>query len=145
MELVTSPEPNFALMPTALRVGDRVRFVSPASTPERSALWLALAAIVGAALLDRRTGHRPVGAEHAAVTVLGLEQLAARRALVEILAGIGAHRLGLRRPAIRAGQRRQKDNRRRGGRHIGPSIQNVSAISATADATEIRVTTLANA
>lgn len=39
MDLVTSPEPNFALMPPALRVGDKVRFVSPASTPEREAVF----------------------------------------------------------------------------------------------------------
>ena len=39
MELTASPEPDFALMPPLLRVGDTVRFVSPASTPEREAVF----------------------------------------------------------------------------------------------------------
>jgi muramoyltetrapeptide carboxypeptidase len=35
MELTALTEPDFALMPPLLRIGDKVRFVSPASTPER--------------------------------------------------------------------------------------------------------------
>ena len=35
MELTALPEPDLALMPPLLRIGDKVRFVSPASTPER--------------------------------------------------------------------------------------------------------------
>jgi muramoyltetrapeptide carboxypeptidase len=37
--LIASPELDFALMPPILRVGDTVRFVSPASTPEREAVF----------------------------------------------------------------------------------------------------------
>ena len=38
MELAASPELDHALMPAPLRPGDKVRFVSPASTPEREAV-----------------------------------------------------------------------------------------------------------
>lgn len=35
MDLATSPEPDLALMPAPLAIGDKVRFVSPASPPPR--------------------------------------------------------------------------------------------------------------
>ncbi len=35
MELTTLTKPDLALMPSLLRIGDKVRFVSPASTPDR--------------------------------------------------------------------------------------------------------------
>src|ERR1043166_10267938 len=41
--------------------------------------------------LDRRTRHRPISAEHAAVARLGLEPLAAARAVIEEPAGVGGH------------------------------------------------------
>src|SRR5260370_3918104 len=47
---------------------------------------LAPAAVLGPALLNGRTRRGPIRAEHAAVALLGLEQLAARGALVKVLA-----------------------------------------------------------
>ncbi len=38
MELITIPEDQFAVMPPKLQVGDKIRFVSPASTPEKEAV-----------------------------------------------------------------------------------------------------------
>lgn len=55
-------------------------------------------------ILDRRAGHGTVGAEHAAVARLGLEQRVAAFALVEPLAGVGGHGFGLDVAAQRAGQ-----------------------------------------
>ena len=54
--------------------------------------------------LDRRTRHRPVRTEHAAITRLGFEYRVAALALVEPLAGIRGHPLSLDVPAHRAGQ-----------------------------------------
>src|ERR1051326_322116 len=62
----------------------------------------------GAALLNRRTGHRAVGAEYAAITRFGLEPLAATLAVVEKPAGIGRHSLTGLVPAQRTGDRRFK-------------------------------------
>ena len=61
-------------------------------------------------LLDRRTGHRAVGTEHAAIAGLGLEQDVAALAFVEPLAGIGGHGLGFDMTALRAGQRGFKND-----------------------------------
>ena len=63
-------------------------------------------------LLYRWTRHRPIRAEHAAVTGFGLEAAAATRAVIEELAGVGGHRLGGLMPASRA---------REGGREYHPA------------------------
>ena len=47
-----------------------------------------------AVLLDRRTRHRAVGAEHTAVPRLGLESGSTPGAIIEELAGVGRHGLG---------------------------------------------------
>src|SRR4051794_5940162 len=65
-----------------------------------------------ALLLNRWTRHRPIRAEHAAVTIFGLEATAAPRAVIEELAGVGGHRLGGLMPASRA---------RDGGREYHPA------------------------
>src|SRR5713226_7390737 len=57
----------------------------------------------GARLLHRRTWHRAVGTEHAAVSRFRLEAGAASLALIEELAGIGRHGFHARGPATRAG------------------------------------------
>src|SRR5215472_17721764 len=62
--------------------------------------------------LYRRTRHRSVGAEHAAIARLGAQEFAAARTFVEILARIGRHGLGLRRTAGRAGDRGIRDHSR---------------------------------
>src|ERR1700732_5350767 len=41
--------------------------------------------------LYRRTRHRSVGAEHAAIARLGAQELAAASAFIEILARVGRH------------------------------------------------------
>ena len=58
---------------------------------------------LGGADLHRRTRHGRVGAEHAAVAGLGLEDHPAVPAIVEPLAGVGRHRLRLAVPARRTG------------------------------------------
>ena len=73
--------------------------------------------------LDRRTRHRPVGAEHAAVARLRPQRRAALRARIENPAGIRRHRLRFRRCAVRAGDDRFKDHRSlpkacRGSAHV---------------------------
>lgn len=78
--------------------------------------------------LNRRAGDRSIGAEHAAVSGLRTEQCSAALAFVEELAGVGGHRLDLRRATRRAGEGRLKDDR-----HIGGSYQKVRARSAIAD------------
>jgi hypothetical protein len=55
--------------------------------------------------LYRRAGHGAIGAEHAAVARLWLQQRMAMLALVEPLAGIGRHRLCLDETALGTGQR----------------------------------------
>ena len=57
-----------------------------------------------AAFLNRRTGHRAIGAEHAAIAGQRLELLSATSADIKELAGIGRHWLGRLKPALRAGQ-----------------------------------------
>lgn len=94
----------------------------PSSTSREAATTLAGAAtIVAHAFLDRRAGHRPVGAKHAAMAWHGLEQRLARGALVEVLARVGRHRLDLRGAALRASERGLANDI-----HIGGSIQKVS-------------------
>ena len=44
-------------------------------------------------VLDRRTGKRTIGAEHAAIAGERLQSLSAALAVIEELAGIGRHRL----------------------------------------------------
>ena len=58
----------------------------------------------GTVLLDWRARHRAVGAEHAAITLLGAQQGVAGRAFVEELARRGGHGLGRLMPARRARQ-----------------------------------------
>jgi hypothetical protein len=103
-------------------------------------LQLPSTAVLGPTLLNWRTRYGPVGAEDAAVALLGLEQRAARRAFVKVLAGVGRHGLDLRSAARRAGQGRLQDDVRGRSDHIGGSIQKVIAISATANTTEVRLT-----
>ena len=57
-----------------------------------------------ALLLDRWTGHRSVGTEHAAVARLGFEQGLAARALIKVLARVRRHALLSLLPANRAGE-----------------------------------------
>ena len=66
---------------------------------------------VGRALLRRRAWARTVGAEHAAISRLRPQQLAASPALVEELARVGRHRLGCRSAAYRTGNRRFERDR----------------------------------
>ena len=61
-------------------------------------------------LLDRGARNRAVGTEDAAVAWLGLEHRVALFALVEPLAGIHRHHLGLGVAALGAGQRRFRDH-----------------------------------
>ena len=56
-------------------------------------------------LLDRRTGHVAVGTEDAAVAGLGRQRASARRAFVEVAAGINRHRLLGLPAAMWAGER----------------------------------------
>lgn len=56
--------------------------------------------------LPGRALRRAVATEDAAVALLGSQERLAVRALVEPLAGVGRHRLGLRATARRAGDRR---------------------------------------
>jgi hypothetical protein len=57
-----------------------------------------------AAFLNRRAGHRAIGAEHAAIAWQRLELLSATSADIKELAGIGRHWLGRLKAALRAGQ-----------------------------------------
>lgn len=59
--------------------------------------------------LHRRAPHVGVGAEDAAVTLAGLEALAAPGAAVEVLASVLRHRLACLRAAQRAGDDRFPD------------------------------------
>jgi hypothetical protein len=69
--------------------------------------------------LHRRTGHRPIGAEHATIAALGLQLRAAAGAFVEVPASVGRHRFQFRGAAARTGNDRLKDHNiqlfRRGG------------------------------
>jgi hypothetical protein len=58
-----------------------------------------------AAGLHRRTRHRTVRAEHAAIAFQWLEAFAAGLAVIEELAGIGGHCLGSLMATLRAGDR----------------------------------------
>src|SRR5271169_2538909 len=72
------------------------------SSQRRSApAWNFLAA--AGALLDGRAGHRPVGAEHAAVAGLGPQQGMTVPAFIEILASVGGHCFLVLLTAVRAG------------------------------------------
>jgi len=60
--------------------------------------------------LDRRTRHRAVRAEHAAVAPLWSQPLATARAIVKVPAGVNRHGFGLRSGAMRAGDDGLKDH-----------------------------------
>src|SRR6266849_3664202 len=68
-----------------------------------------------ATLLDRGAGYRSVGAEYAAIAWQRAQEGFASGALVEEEAGISRHRLGFRRTAARAGDRRFEGHRHRSG------------------------------
>lgn len=59
--------------------------------------------------LNRRTGYRAIGTEHAAIARLRLQQYVAALAFIEPLAGVGGHGFGLDVAAVRAGQRGLQD------------------------------------
>ena len=65
--------------------------------------------------LNRRARYRTVRAEDATVARLRTQHRSARGALVEEFAGVGRHRLSLRRPADRTRDRGFRD-------HAGPSL-----------------------
>jgi hypothetical protein len=83
--------------------------LSAAATASHSALALRL---------DRRARHGAIGAIDAAVTRLGLEHSVALLALVEPLAGVGGHGLGLGVAALRTGQGRVQRHGGRSRRHF---------------------------
>jgi hypothetical protein len=60
------------------------------------------------ALLDRRTGHRSVGAVNAAVAGLGTKDCVAFLALKRPLASVGGHGFGFAVPTFRTGQHRSE-------------------------------------
>src|SRR4029077_10668028 len=62
--------------------------------------------------LDWRTGHRAIGAEHAAVARLRPQRHAASGALVENTAGVGGHGFGFGRATVRAGENGFENHRR---------------------------------
>jgi hypothetical protein len=64
----------------------------------------AAAALLQGVILHRRTSDRAVGTVDATVAGLRAQHLATALALLEPLAGIGGHRLGLDMTAARAGQ-----------------------------------------
>jgi hypothetical protein len=92
--------------------------VAPTGLPEKSAIALFPWKENGAARrgstatgtlsqdLDRRARHGPIGAKDAAVPGCRPEHGTATRAIVEKLAGVGGHGLGLDRAAFGAGDRR---------------------------------------
>lgn len=53
-------------------------------------------------LLDRRTGNRTIGAEHAAIAGKRFESFAAAFAVIEELAGVGGHGLNRLMATFRA-------------------------------------------
>ena len=53
-----------------------------------------------ALFLNRRARHVAVGAEDAAIALLGLHLMAACLAMIDVLAGIGGHGLGRGVPAL---------------------------------------------
>jgi hypothetical protein len=57
------------------------------------------------ALLDWRARHRAIGAEDAAVSLLGLQQFRTTFAVIKELAEVGGHGLGVLVPTVRAGDR----------------------------------------
>lgn len=61
-----------------------------------------------AVLLHRWAGRIPIGAEHAAIALLGAQHRATSLAVVEELTGVGRHSLGLPVAALRAGDNRQQ-------------------------------------
>jgi len=58
--------------------------------------------------LDRRTGYRAVGAEHAAIAVLRPQPHPAACTFIKELAGVGRHRLRFRGAAVGTGDDRLK-------------------------------------
>jgi hypothetical protein len=64
--------------------------------------------------LNRRTLHRAVGAEHAAVTGFRAQQRLAAIAFIEKLAGIYGHGFGFGKTTVRTGQYGLKQDGGRG-------------------------------
>ena len=60
-------------------------------------------------LLNRRTGHRAIRTEHAAIARFWLQQHMAALAFVVLLTGVGGHGFGLDAAAVGAGQRGLQD------------------------------------
>src|SRR3546814_17133945 len=71
----------------------------------RAAAWRFSA---GTSLLDRRTGDIAIGAEDAAVALLGPQHDSAMRTVVEVLARIGGHGFGRGLAAAWKGQGRDE-------------------------------------
>ena len=84
---------------------------------------------IGAALLHRRALHRAVGTEDTTITRLGLQQDAAVRALIEILAGIHGHDLEVRVSAGRARQDGLENELDHTRRHFGSDLRDAQAPS----------------
>src|ERR1051326_4330108 len=78
---------------------------------------------------DRRTRHRTVGAKDATIARLRPQPRAATRALVIEPTGIGRHRLGLGRSAIRAGNDRFEDHGSL-SKHAAESVRDVRPLRA---------------
>lgn len=95
---------------------------------------LSSVAAVGLLLLDGRAWHGAIGAEDAAIAMLGLEPRPTAGAFVEIDAGIDRHGLDGDCATARACQHRLQDHG-----HIGGSIQKVRASSPRAVTTTTMV------
>src|SRR5579859_4961649 len=91
-------------------VSPSLRKTRKTSPGEPAGVGVAILRSVAAAtlLLNRRTGHRPIGTKHAAIARLRFQQGFAPGALIEILTGIGGHDFIPRVPAVRAGQCRNQ-------------------------------------
>lgn len=72
-----------------------------------------------ASLLNRRARHRPVRAEHAAITRLWPKDRVAFFALIKPLARIGGHGLGSCVPTLWTGQHRRQE-------HLGQGLTSVT-------------------
>ena len=95
--------------------------MSPVSQASRGA------PAIGAARLHRRALHRAVGTEDTTITRLGLQQDAAVRALIEILAGVLGHDLEVR---VSAGRARQEGLEKELGhtrRYFGSDVRDAQA------------------
>ena len=105
-------------------IRSRDELLSFATLPRSAAL---------ARLLNRRAGHVAVRTEDAAVAGQGFKHCSAMLAVVEILAGVGRHRLGRNAAALGAGE---------GGAQLGhrPSSQSRSGASNHSFHTADRIT-----